>query len=256
MFRAPLLSLLLFTSAATAEADKQVRFAIGEWAPYTSSVGQFNIAEEVVKRAFTSQGYQVQFDYYPWSRALKLASQTEYDGSFPWFPNEQRKLKYIYSQPFLKQKIVFFSHKDANFTWDESVNFDNYIVGGTQDYNATNLIRELGILPLIDTSEENNFRKLVKRRIDLYPAGLTRGKYLLRQLFTLEQAQSIKVGTRPLIEGDMHIIFSKKSPERSNQLKDAFAKGFAILIESGEYQQIVAENNRVNTIELTNGSQN
>jgi polar amino acid transport system substrate-binding protein len=224
-----------------------VRFAIGEWAPYTSSTYQgVKVAEEVVIRAFATQGYEVKLDYHPWSRSLKLAAQTQYDGSFPWLPNKKRTLKYIYSKPFLRQKIVFFSHKSANFIWSDSTNFDNYVVGGTQDYHATNLLLELGISPIIDSSEESNFNKLAKNRIDLYPAGLSRGKYLINQLLSEEQLETIQVGSKPLIEGDMHIIFSRANTARSNKLKEVFAIGLRQLIDSGEYQAIVSVNNRIN----------
>ena len=231
--------------------DKVVRFAIGEWAPYTSSdPSERSIAEQVIVRAFATQGYQVQIDYHPWPRSIKLLSTELYDGSFPWAENRQRKESFIYSEPFLKQRVVFFSHTKSNFTWTEEINFQQYVIGATQGYHITNLLFELGIKPVIDADEKNNFIKLAKRRIDAYPAGLSRGKYLIEKELSHEQASQIKVGSKALAEGYLHVIFSKQNLERSNALKQIFNNGLRQLIDNGEYQKLVVESNRVNTSAL------
>lgn len=237
----------LLLSGSLAAQEMRVKFAIGEWAPYTSSSANSNekIAELIVVKAFESQGYQVELDYFPWSRSLRLAAQDKYDGSFPWMVSDSRQEKFLISVPFFTQKIVFFSHKDVGFTWNNTEDLKKYIIGATQDYQATNYLINLGVEPNIANAEEINFIKLAKKRIDAYPTGLIRGNYLLGKLFDSKEASQFQVSSQSLMEDEMHILFSKHNLERSQHLNRVFARGLQQLIDSGEYQLIVFDSNRI-----------
>lgn len=249
MIKWHILALALLLSTSVAAEDKRVKFAIGEWAPYTSSSqnAREKVAEKVVIRAFETQGYQVELNYFPWPRSLRLAEQSDYDGSFPWMHSDERQEQFIFSEPFFSQKIVFFTFREANFSWNDKQDLLQYKIGGTQDYQATNILYDLGVTPEISNTEEGNFQKLVKNRIDAYPTGLMRGQYLIEKLFDQEEAQLIVVASKPIIEDDMHILFSKANPKRSQHLNKVFSKGLQQLIESGEYHQIVFSDNHINS---------
>ncbi|MDE1243041.1 substrate-binding periplasmic protein [Vibrio aestuarianus] len=240
----------LLLSYSLAAQEMRVKFAIGEWAPYTSSSGNPNekVAEQIVVKAFESQGYQVELDYFPWPRSLRLASQDKYDGSFPWMVSDSRQEQFLISVPFFTQKIVFFSHKDVGFTCSNAEDLKKYVIGATQDYQATNHLISLGVKLTIASTEEINFIKLSKKRIDAYPTGLIRGKYLLGKLLDSKEAAQIQISNQSLM-GDgieMHILFSKHNLERSQHLNRVFARGLKQLIDSGEYQLIVFDSNRIN----------
>lgn len=228
---------------------KTVRFAIGEWAPYTSSKEnpREKIAEQIIIQAFKSQGYDVILSYYPWSRSLRLAKQGKYDGTFPWMFNDERAKDFLYSEELYTQKVVFFSHIDARFHWQNLDDIKRFRIGATQDYQATYLLNNAGIETTIENTELDNFEKLVKQRIDAYPTGLIRGKYLIEHHFNHEQASKIIIGTKPLVEDTMHILFSQQNPQRSEQLNSVFSKGLKHLFSTGEYNQIVFDSNRLNS---------
>ncbi|OAJ94033.1 substrate-binding periplasmic protein [Vibrio bivalvicida] len=232
----------------SANADtKTVRFAIGEWAPYTSSSNnpREKISERIVIRAYESQGYEVILSYYPWSRSLRLAKQGTYDGTFPWMFNSERKQSFYFSDAMFTQKVVFFSHGDASFSWKKLNDLKNFHIGATQDYQATNLLLNAGLKPTIENTEESNFEKLAKHRIDAYPTGLIRGKYLIDKYLSKEEARVIRIGDKPLVEDSMYIMFTQKDMQRSSTLSEVFSKGLKVLIESGEYQAIVFDSNRI-----------
>ncbi|KLN66421.1 amino acid ABC transporter [Vibrio sp. VPAP30] len=234
----------------SANADtKTVRFAIGEWAPYTSSSNnpREKISERIVIRAYESQGYEVILSYYPWSRSLRLAKQGTYDGTFPWMFNSERKQSFYFSDAMFTQKVVFFSHGDASFSWKKLNDLKNFHIGATQDYQATNLLLNAGLKPTIENTEESNFEKLAKHRIDAYPTGLIRGKYLIDKYLSKEEARVIRIGDKPLVEDSMYIMFTQKDMQRSSTLSEVFSKGLKVLIESGEYQAIVFDSNRINS---------
>ncbi|MEZ8102242.1 substrate-binding periplasmic protein [Vibrio bivalvicida] len=226
---------------------KHVRFAVGEWAPFTSSSNnpREKIAEQIVIRAYESQGYNVILGYYPWSRSLRLAKQNQYDGTFPWMSNEEREEAFLFSDAMFTQKLVFFSHVEANFQWQELDDLKRFHIGATQDYQATNLLENAGLKPTIENTEESNFDKLAKHRIDAYPTGLIRGKYLIDKYLSKEEARAIRIGDKTLVEDNMYIMFSRTNPQRSQELSNVFSKGLKTLIESGEYDSIVFDSIRI-----------
>lgn len=242
-----LLALALLLSASTMAEEKLVTFAIGEWAPYTSSSPHAyeKVAQQVVIESFESQGYQVKLDYFPWSRSLKLASEGAYDGTFPWIENAERSTLFLYSDPIFTQTVVFFHHQEAEFNWQQFDDLHQYAIGGTQDYQAVFFLNQYGINQEISIDEETNFNKLVKRRIDAYPTGKIRGQYLINQTLTPDEAQLITFNDKPLFEDKMHILFTKQNRARSEMLMKAFAKGLEELIASGRYDEIMIDSNHI-----------
>ncbi|MEZ8102243.1 substrate-binding periplasmic protein [Vibrio bivalvicida] len=231
---------LLLSTNADAET-KTVRFAVGEWAPFTSSSENPNekISERLVIRAYESQGYKVVLSHYPWPRSLRLAKQGKYDGTFPWMYMPEREGIFLHSEKMFSQKVVFFSNKNVDFQWQTLPDIERFHIGTTQDFAATLVLDKAGIESTLEATELNNFEKLVKNRIDAYPAGLIRGKYLLKKHFTDEQVNRIKIGSKALIEDSMHILFSTNNKERSDHLSEVFSNGLRHIYASGEYDRIV-----------------
>ncbi|WP_391087896.1 substrate-binding periplasmic protein [Vibrio sp. NH-UV-68] len=243
------ISTLIFSTAIIAQ-DKVVRFAIGEWPPYTSSSNdpEQQVAQRVVVKAFESQGYQVQLDYFPWSRSFKLASEGKYDGTFPWIRNSERSKLFLYSEAVFTQTVVFFYHLEVNFSWQQLTDLNNYTIGATQDYQPLFYLNQAGITQMVSIDEETNFAKLVKRRIDAYPTGAIRGKYLIKNTLSQDEAALIKVDDKPIFEDEMTILFSKQNSARSEMLIDVFSQGMKTLYASGEYQKIMLDNSRVEPV--------
>ncbi|NOJ22113.1 substrate-binding periplasmic protein [Vibrio coralliilyticus] len=233
-----LISLCVFSAFAS---DKTVRFAVGDWEPYTSSLSdpELKISETLVRRAFEIRGYAVELEYYPWVRSYQYAIRGEFDGSFPWMKNEDRIKDFIYSEPFFSQRVQFFYHSDILFSWQEAKDLNKYQIGATQGYHATYFMEQLGIDVNINNSEETNFQKIAKGRLDAYPTGVERGLYLIKHYVPEELKPYIKLDSKPLLEDDMFVIFSRFDSERSQLLVSEFNAGLKQLIETGEYKEIM-----------------
>ncbi|MBG0759952.1 amino acid ABC transporter [Vibrio cidicii] len=244
-----LLCLICSSASWAIQENKTVRFAIGDWEPYTSRQDnpEFKVAETIVRAAFANQGYQVELDYFPWSRAYKYAESGAYDGSFPWMMTPERQTIFLYSKPFFTQHIVFFYHKSSQFDWHSVEDLKKYRIGATQDYAATTLLQKLGITPDIDNEDGGSIIKLGKQRVDTYPAGLERGQYLIKTLLEPSAAAQIMVHPKALSEDYMHILFTRADLQRSEHLSQVFSKGLKALFDSGEYYQIVDPANQLPT---------
>ncbi|MFW7524475.1 substrate-binding periplasmic protein [Vibrio ostreicida] len=237
-----LVCLLIISPLSIAQSDdKSVRFVVGDWEPYTSSQRdpELKVAEVLVREAFATQGYSVSIDYHPWSRAYRYGQTGRYDGTFPWFKNSEREELFIFSSPLFIQKIVFFYHQNSQFNWRNIGDLNQFHIGATQDYEVTRLLKTHGVTLDIANTDQSNFIKLGKERIDAYPASVERGSYMLGTLLSATQLNQIEVHPKPIIERAMFLMFSRENSERSKHLNAVLHSGINQLIESGEYQNII-----------------
>ncbi|GLT16967.1 hypothetical protein GCM10007938_07440 [Vibrio zhanjiangensis] len=236
--------ILLFLSSNTAlasENTKTVRLVVGEWEPYTSSFSNphYKISEELVRAAYQTQGYKVIIDHHPWARAYRYVQTGKYDGTFPWFKTTERESLFIFSTPLFVEEVVFIYHQDSQFHWENIDDLNKYRVGATQAFTATDYLISQNVNVTIENSDETNYIKLAKHRIDVYPAALKRGDYMLTTLLTKEQSEKLHIHPKPIMETEMFIMFSLQDIERRKLLSEAFTRGLNMLIDSGQYKEIM-----------------
>ncbi|MDA0119210.1 substrate-binding periplasmic protein [Vibrio sp. T11.5] len=240
--------LIIHSSLCLAQSNERtVTFVVGDWEPYTSSQSnpEYKMAEDLVTAAYETQGYRVTIDYHPWSRAYRYVESGRYDGTFPWFKNDERESLFIFSESLFTQKIVFFYHIDSNFDWQKPVDLNNYHIGATQGYEVTRLLQSLGVNVEVTNEDQSNFIKLGKQRIDAYPAAVERGYYMMGTSLSAIQLNKLRIHPKPIIENDMYTMFSKHDHKRSERLSEALNLGIQQLIQSGEYQKIINVENQV-----------
>ncbi len=113
-----------------------MRITNGEWPPY---LGQdepgYGIASRIVTRAFERAGYDVEYEFYPWSRSLYLARDGQRDGTAVWMPSEERREDFYISEPVIVTEYVFFHRTDMPFDWDDVQDLSGYRIGLTSDYD-------------------------------------------------------------------------------------------------------------------------
>ncbi|CAM2940561.1 Transporter substrate-binding domain-containing protein [Vibrio neptunius] len=240
--------LIIHSSLCLAQSNERtVTFVVGDWEPYTSSQNnpEYKIAENLVTAAYATQGYTVDIKYHPWSRAYRYAETGKFDGTFPWFKNDQRTSIFEFSEPLFTQKVVFFYHSKSHFDWQDMSDLNNFRIGATQAYEVTRLMNSHGVKLEIANEDQSNFIKLAKHRLDAYPAAIERGYYMMGTLLTAIQIGQIRVHPKAIIEKDMFVMFSKHNPNRNQKLKRALKLGIQELFESGEYQKIISVDNQI-----------
>lgn len=239
MIKAALFFLLL-SLPASAFATETVRFAIGEWAPYTSSTDPHGrMLEIVVEEAFKLQGIEVEFEYFPWKRSYSLAESGIFDGTFPWVNTEEHKKDFfIHKECLIKDQGVFFHLKSVLFDWKTLDDLKKYSVGVTIGYKEEKIYIESGINAQAVPSEELNFKKMLAGRIDVYQTSKTVGHATINKIFTAEEALLFTNHPVPAVENEFYILFSKKT-SNGQYLADRFDAGLKKLKESGRYDSIV-----------------
>jgi polar amino acid transport system substrate-binding protein len=230
---------------ATATALNTVRLTSGEWPPYLSeNLPHFGLAARIVTEAFALKGIHVEYGYFPWARSLKLAQDGAWDGSLVWHRSPEREPDFYFSDPVVTGQNVFFHLKSKSFDWQEMKDLTGLYIGATIDYDygeAFTQAEKAGVISVERvSSDEQNFKKLLAGRIDIFPLDLDVGLAMLRQNFTAEEIAQITYHPRPIESYPYSLILSKKVP-RNQELIVLFNAGLQELIDSGKMQQFVEE---------------
>ncbi|WGV98256.1 ABC transporter substrate-binding protein [Vibrio sp. YMD68] len=225
---------------AVAGEEKVVRLASGDWFPYTSSQYQGGLLEKVVQHAFHSQGYDVKIDYMPWIRSAKLVEYAKYDGTFPWYSNNERRAKFIYPTiPLMHADTVMFYHKDVDFHWDTISDLSQYKIGGVAGFAATELLVKNGVETINSVDLDENILKLLRHRVDVVPIERQVGLTMVSSVAKADQVL-IQIDEKPLISNPMYMMFSKN--ERGQKLSHIFDRGLTQIKDNGCYDQLMLGN--------------
>ncbi len=235
---AMVLALLILISFNSVKAET-LTMAIGEWAPYTSNTDpNGKIAEVLIREVYKRVGIEVQFKYYPWKRSFELVKKGKFAATFPWLQIEERKTMFIFPKESLyQQKEVFFHLKDLDFKWETDEDLKQYRIGGVLGYAHVKLLEDKGLTLDVISSDEQNFKKILARRIDIFSSSFIVGYSLINKLFDPSKAVLFTNHPKPLTKDDMFLLISKNIPN-GKELADQFDKGIKELKASGEYDRI------------------
>jgi polar amino acid transport system substrate-binding protein len=247
MKRIALLVLLMLAGMQGAPADDIVRITSGEYPPWTSDKLKYGgFTNHIVKEAFELEGYKVEFSFYPWKRAYEAAKKGEkFHATSYWYPSEHRLEDFIYSNPLQEDAIVFF-HLESNplADWSTLEDLKGKTIAAHEGFTYTDefwAASKAGVLDVeVAISDEINFRKLLKGRVDLYPSDPLTGRRVLEQKFGLEAMESVTYHPKPLTAVTGHLLFSKKV-NNIEKLVASFNRGLTSLKSSGRYALIQAE---------------
>jgi polar amino acid transport system substrate-binding protein len=232
-----LLLLLLISYAPRAEV---IRLASSNYYPhYGEQLAQQGATIEIIRQAFALQGVQLEIEFLPFARALYESQQGNYSGLVAAWYSEQRTAHFYYSQPLYANQIVLFKRKA------DTINYRNFQdlarqqqrLGVVQGYMQPMGLIESGIKTIPVATDEQALAMLALQRVDLVPADLLNGLYLLEHKLPQHQ-QQLEWLTPALEQRPMYLVLSKKDPANEQRI-ERFNLGLQQLKASGQYQQII-----------------
>jgi polar amino acid transport system substrate-binding protein len=221
-----------------------LRLANGEWIPFTGKdLPNFGCDSQVVTEAFSTIGYTVVFDFFPWARAYRLGETGERDGTIEWDDTpEHRKAFFISAEPLSDQDWVFFYRNDHPFKWKTLDDLEGMTVGITSGYVYSDVFREFVKKGNVNfeeaSSDEANFQKLLAGRIDVFPMEKSVGNYLIRKTFSPDDQKRISYDPNPLHKFYPYLLLSRVNPLNA-ELMEQFNTSLRNLKNSEKYKEIM-----------------
>lgn len=236
-----LLTVLFFSQTLHATEQPLLRISAGEWPPYLSArlIHQGPVAH-LISDLLAEEGYRVEFSFLPWPRAYAEAAAGKYDATAVWMHKQDREQDFLFSKPLLNEQFVFFHLKSQPFDWQRFEDLDGMLLGGGLEYSYGadfDAYLESGRVSMERvSSDRQNFEKLLKERVVLYPQELNVGYAALRNEFSAEEAARITHHPRPLLVNLSYLLLPR-SLEQSDALRQRFDARLQQFRQSGRYQK-------------------
>lgn len=238
-------AMVVLLTGVSAFAGQPVKLVSCEWAPYGSEKIQGNgFACEIIKEAFKRSGYDAEFVFQPWARAMKDAEDGKYDGLFNAYLNEERGQKFHPSDPYADSVLLICSRSDFPKTSYASVKeLSEYKIGLVKGYanspeidNADYLTKDFAY------DDQMNLSKLLNNRVDLIVIDkFTALSDIKENKYSGASSSSIKFLTPPVDTKPVYILFTRKKDD-IQKIIDAFNKGLSEIKADGAIDKIMEKN--------------
>ncbi|WP_108652294.1 substrate-binding periplasmic protein [Dongshaea marina] len=234
-----LFSLLFFGSSM---AQPTIQVALGEWPPYVSKdMKDGGLVGRIIKESLALEGYQVNYQFFPWDQSYAKVKSKEFSITFPWYASDERRELFYLSVPLMDFNTVFFYRKDTKFSWFPNQPIRNFKIGAIKGYHYGEMFDVITEGRHVDWSSNDNgaFRKLLKKRIDAFPTDILFGYYYLHKHFPAAIASLITNDPRTLHTAPGFALIERS--EKGQKLKEVLDRGFAKLQQQGKIGQYMEQ---------------
>jgi len=234
---------VLFVFVTSNLYAKTLNLVTFEYPPYEySENGKLKgMAVEVVKLIFKELEIDITIEVLPWARAIKYIEHGERDAIFTAYKNPVREKFADYSTEVLMPQIVsFFVRKGSPIVFDGDFNkLSKHSIGVVRKISygqKLDLAIKNGIFKRVEQVNDvtQNFRKLIKGRIDIIPNSKYGGYHILNKLDQEDEVDELLLNIQSV---PSFIAFSKK--RNLKDIRDKFDVILKRLKNDGSYLQIL-----------------
>jgi len=189
------------------------------WPPYAGEeLEKQGASVAVATSAFKAMGYTLIVEFYPWSRAVHLASdpKSKYSGYFPEYYSKSIEENFVFSDRMGSGPLGFVENKANPISWDNLGDLRSYAIGTVQDYVNTEEFDNMAASGELDVNtsmtDTANIKKVGARRIDLAVIDANVLSYILSSDTTMNWVKD-KVQLNPTLleDKDLYVCFKKNA---------------------------------------------
>ena len=235
-----LVIIVCLISNAFAWGEKLV-LVTGEWAPYTSaSLEKKGMCSEIVMAVLKEMKKEGEIEFLPWKRCEYNVNKEKAWAAFPYAITEERKKKYVFSDPIGQATIRFFFYKNnlKMIDWNKLEDLKPYKVGGVLGYSYEAAFKKAGLKTDLVRNSLMNFKKLKVGRIDLFPDDELAASTIIKKEFPEDISNFGKL-KKPLESKGIHLIIPKNN-EESIAIMNEFNTALKTIKTNGVYDNIIS----------------
>jgi polar amino acid transport system substrate-binding protein len=243
-----LLMMIMMPAAAQKSPLPVLRIATGELPPYaTETRADQGIALSIVRRAFELEGFQTEFTFLPWSRALAESRLGKWDGTAYWGHKPEHDARFFLSDNVMTEQWVFVYRNALDFNWHQLSDLRPYRLAMIQDYTYTPEIWAMANKGELKIDKLPNdlaaLRMLLLKRVDVSPMERNVACDILSRNFTPAEAAQLSAHPKLMTESfTTHLMMPRVLSESAARV-NSFNAGLKKLRASGEYARLLAQVN-------------
>lgn len=208
------------------------------WPPYIIDTSDYpGISVEIAQRAYASQGYQLEMDIRPWSRAFKEIQHGRDQIVIAAWYSASREPQLRFSNPYLYTEISLISRKDHPVPFGNFKDLKGKTVGIVEhyayddDFMASKWFQRVPASDLI-----TNIRKVLVGRVDLFIEDARVARWtMVENSISPEEFTYIHP---PVSISPLYVMVARDNPKAQVYL-EAFNRGLEAIKANGEYDAIL-----------------
>jgi len=203
-------TLLVFGTFGQAFSEQApIRLVTSDLTPYSIETGtQPGIFVELVQEAMRRLGREVKVEFYPWTRAQRIAEQQDNVILFPLTRTAQREDLYKWLMPVTPMQLVFVSAQDQAVTLTQARNLGRIAVQKSTPAEAYLVAQGFTNLRAFPKAASTNIKLLARGRVDAWFTAKGFAQYLIKQTGETD----LQIG--PVIEQSFfYVAASRDFPE-------------------------------------------
>lgn len=236
-----LLLVIMLASTGVAQLtiaqEKSIVLATMNWAPvYAESEPNGGVFTALTREAFHRAGYRFEVQFVPWKRGIKNSKEGIYDGVMGAAMTPERAPFFTKTESIMPYVILLFSHEDETITYTNLSELKSYTVGTINGSAGEERLKAAGITIDSVKSHEQNFMKLVRKRLHLIEGD----QFVMSGLMKKNPSYQgkIKPVFPPLLKTQLYNLITKAHPDHAAIVAD-FNRGLQEILADGTFQAIV-----------------
>ncbi len=236
-----LISLLVFATVNVNAKAQEITIVANIWPPYVDTALPGNgLAVLIVKEALQRAGYTPKGRLEKWQRALEGTDLGVYEVVAAIWKSKAREEKLLFSDPYLKNNIVFIAKSDTVFEYNTYSDLYGLLIGVLKDYAYDEKFNnDRRILKFEADRLIQNLLAVQNGKLDLAVADKRLAMYELKTYMPNDR-QNFRFLSKPLANRHLYIAAPKTNPD-SKTIIDNFNKALAAMKKDGSYQKILDE---------------
>ncbi|WP_238787729.1 substrate-binding periplasmic protein [Vibrio furnissii] len=232
-----LLSALLSCSSSAWSAP--IIHAVQDaWPPYIIDTSDYpGISVEIAQQAYASQGYQLELDIKPWSRALKEIQHGRDQIVIAAWYSAQREPQLRFSDPYLYTEIHLIARKDQQVYFGNFEDLKDKTVGIVENYAYDDDFMASPWFKRVPSSDLlSSIRKVHTGRVDLFIEDERVARWTMAE--NNIPPEDFNYIQPPVSLSPLYIMVARDNPNAQAYL-DAFNRGLKTIQASGAYLAIL-----------------
>lgn len=230
------LAMLLTIFISLSAKAESWKIATLEWPPYMCSNCYKNgAAAEALRQTLKKKGITVEFVFYPWVQARKIAAKRSYVGYFPAWKEEVLP-GFKASLPLFASPVVLMERTQSPLKWEQLSDLKGKTFAVTEGYGNTeefnSLVKDGSFKTVSVLSEESTIRKLIAGSVDAVLIDLLVGRYYLNRVFSGHKGD-VHLTEKVLETKNLYFAFNEGSLQKAEVLNAALQQtNFQKLVEA------------------------
>ena len=222
---------------------QKLSIAAIDWCPHVClSKERPGYIVEIVKEVFSGGKYQLQIDFFPWSRAIRNVTSGQYHALLA--PAKKEAPNLIYPANALGfQKMCFFVDKNSDWQYKNPKSLQGLAIGIASDSSIEELNayiikkpEQFQFQPYHERFVKQNALKVLKKRIDTFIFTLNATLYTLKREGLHHKIKNVGC----ISKAEIYMAFTPIGSERSfiNEVVTYFEQRMSELHENGRLEEI------------------